>query len=314
MPFYSVEQGGRKRERVRRDSLGIIHNGGSRAAPALSLSLSRTRRSTMSTKEEEGLFKAISYEERLRSRQRRSRPRLRSTLRRSTSPTKTRTCSSWCFLASEWRPVCPRCCWLAPIPNIPTRCVYRMCSLYSRKCRCVCIGYAFVCVRVFIYVFMLCMHILTVPQTLAWRCARECLYAMCPPKTGGVSINNTLSLYYKTSRLYFYPSTLSPSQEGSRDQRSFTRRGMPSKGEVRALHHHPVPALTFTMSYLLPSRRSHRLRRFSTLSTPQRERERERERESERGRETKREREKERKREREREQEREQETETYDPV
>jgi hypothetical protein len=64
----------------------------------------------------------------------------------------------------------------------------------------------------------------------------------------------------------FYPSTLSPSQEGSRDQRSFTRRGLPSKGEVRALHHHPVPALTFTMSCLLPSRRSHRLRRFSTVS------------------------------------------------
>jgi hypothetical protein len=75
------------------------------------------------------------------------------------SPTKTRTCSSWCFLASERRPVCPRCCWLAPIPNIPTRCVYRMCSLYSRKCRCVCIGYAFVCVHVFIHVFMLCMRV-----------------------------------------------------------------------------------------------------------------------------------------------------------
>ena len=37
-------------------------------------------------------------------------------------------------------------------------------------------------------------------------------------------------------------------------------------GEVRALHHHPVPALTFTMPCLLPSRRSHWLRRFSTLS------------------------------------------------
>jgi hypothetical protein len=90
----------------------------------------------------------------MRSRRRRSRPRLRSTLRRSTSPTKTRTRSSWCLLASEWRRVCPRCCWLAPISNIPTRCVYRMCSLYSRKCRCVCIGYAFVCVCVFMYIFV----------------------------------------------------------------------------------------------------------------------------------------------------------------
>ncbi len=42
----------------------------------------------------------------------------------------------------------------------------------------------------------------------------------------------------------------SPTQEGARDQSSSMRRGLPSKGEARALHHQPAPALTFnrTMS------------------------------------------------------------------
>ncbi len=39
-------------------------------------------------------------------------------------------------------------------------------------------------------------------------------------------------------------SPWSPSQEGARDQSSSARRGLPSKGEARALHHQPAPALT----------------------------------------------------------------------
>jgi hypothetical protein len=42
----------------------------------------------------------------------------------------------------------------------------------------------------------------------------------------------------------------SPSQEGARDQSSSARRGLPSKGEARALHHQPAPASTLTMSCL----------------------------------------------------------------
>ena len=85
--------------------------------------------------------------------------------------------------------------------------------------------------------------------------------------------NKSSTHYYSDATVFttkrardFYHSTLSPSQEGSRDQRSFTRRRMSSKREVRAIHHHPVTTLTFTMSCLLPSRHSHWLRRFSTLS------------------------------------------------
>ena len=48
----------------------------------------------------------------------------------------------------------------------------------------------------------------------------------------------------------------SPSQEGARDQSSSARRGLPSKGEARALHHQPAPASTLTMPCLLLSRRS----------------------------------------------------------
>jgi hypothetical protein len=33
----------------------------------------------------------------------------------------------------------------------------------------------------------------------------------------------------------------SPPQEGARGQSSFARRGLPSKGEARALHHQPAP-------------------------------------------------------------------------
>ena len=39
----------------------------------------------------------------------------------------------------------------------------------------------------------------------------------------------------------------SPSQEGARGQGSSACRGTPSRGEARALHHQPVPALTLTM-------------------------------------------------------------------
>ena len=37
-----------------------------------------------------------------------------------------------------------------------------------------------------------------------------------------------------------------PPQEGARDQSSSARRGLPSKGEARALHHQPAPASTLT--------------------------------------------------------------------
>ena len=37
-----------------------------------------------------------------------------------------------------------------------------------------------------------------------------------------------------------------PPQEGARGQSSSARRGLPSKGEARALHHQPAPALTLT--------------------------------------------------------------------
>jgi len=49
----------------------------------------------------------------------------------------------------------------------------------------------------------------------------------------------------------------SPSREVARDQSSFTSRGLPSKGEARALHHQPAPtpgldhALPFAVSQLL---------------------------------------------------------------
>ena len=58
----------------------------------------------------------------------------------------------------------------------------------------------------------------------------------------------------------------SPSQEGARDQSSSARRGLPSKGEARALHHQPAPASTLTMPCLLLSLRSTRWRKASTLS------------------------------------------------
>jgi len=35
----------------------------------------------------------------------------------------------------------------------------------------------------------------------------------------------------------------SPSQEGARDQSASARRGLPSKGEARALHHQPRPSI-----------------------------------------------------------------------
>ena len=38
----------------------------------------------------------------------------------------------------------------------------------------------------------------------------------------------------------------SPPQEGARGQSSSARRGLPSKGEARALHHQPAPASTLT--------------------------------------------------------------------
>jgi len=38
----------------------------------------------------------------------------------------------------------------------------------------------------------------------------------------------------------------SPSREGALDQSSSACRGLPSKGEARALHHQPAPALTLT--------------------------------------------------------------------
>jgi hypothetical protein len=38
----------------------------------------------------------------------------------------------------------------------------------------------------------------------------------------------------------------SPPQEGARDQSSSARRGLPSKGEARALHHQPAPASTIS--------------------------------------------------------------------
>jgi len=41
-------------------------------------------------------------------------------------------------------------------------------------------------------------------------------------------------------------SPWSPPQEGARDQSSSARRGLPSKGEARALHHQPAPASTLT--------------------------------------------------------------------
>ena len=57
----------------------------------------------------------------------------------------------------------------------------------------------------------------------------------------------------------------SPSQEGARDQSSSARRGLPSKGEARALHHQPAPASTLTMPCLLLSRRSTRWRNAPTI-------------------------------------------------
>jgi hypothetical protein len=44
-----------------------------------------------------------------------------------------------------------------------------------------------------------------------------------------------------------------PPREGARDQSSSARRGPPSKGEARALHHQPAPALTL----ITPCRGAH---------------------------------------------------------
>jgi hypothetical protein len=57
---------------------------------------------------------------------------------------------------------------------------------------------------------------------------------------------------YKTSARPNSP--WSPSQEGARGQGSSACRGTPSRGEARALHHQPVPALTLTMPCLSCSR------------------------------------------------------------
>jgi hypothetical protein len=46
----------------------------------------------------------------------------------------------------------------------------------------------------------------------------------------------------------------SPSQEGARGQGSSACWGTPSRGEARALHHQPFPALTLTMPCLSCSR------------------------------------------------------------
>ena len=48
----------------------------------------------------------------------------------------------------------------------------------------------------------------------------------------------------------------SPPQEGARDQSSSARRGLLSKGEARALHHQPAPALTLTMPCFCSTRHS----------------------------------------------------------
>ena len=57
---------------------------------------------------------------------------------------------------------------------------------------------------------------------------------------------------YKTSAKPNSP--WSPSQEGARGQGSSACRGTPSRGEARALHHQPVPALTVTMPCISCSR------------------------------------------------------------
>ena len=75
---------------------------------------------------------------------------------------------------------------------------------------------------------------------------------------------DTDCIEYKASARRFGP--WSPPQEGARDQSSSGRRGLPSKGEARALHHQPAPALTLTMPCLLLSRRSTRWRNASTIS------------------------------------------------
>ena len=55
-------------------------------------------------------------------------------------------------------------------------------------------------------------------------------------------------------------SPWSPPQEGARDQSSSARRGLPSKGEARALHHQPAPALTLTIALLFARSRPSRWR------------------------------------------------------
>ena len=61
----------------------------------------------------------------------------------------------------------------------------------------------------------------------------------------------------------------SPSQEGARDQSSSARRGLPSKGEARALHHQPAPASTLTMPCFCSTRHSTGGEKPTTLSKTQ---------------------------------------------
>ena len=59
---------------------------------------------------------------------------------------------------------------------------------------------------------------------------------------------DTNCIKYRRSARRFGP--WSPPQEGARDQSSSVRQGLPSKGEARALHHQPAPALTLTIALL----------------------------------------------------------------
>ena len=61
----------------------------------------------------------------------------------------------------------------------------------------------------------------------------------------------------------------SPPQGGARGQSSSARRGLPSKGEARALHHQPAPASTLTMPCFCSTRHSTGGEKPTTLSKTQ---------------------------------------------
>ena len=99
----------------------------------------------------------------------------------------------------------------------------------------------------------LCFFFLLDIQKHSWRASGQegprGIGSGCEAHSARTRHNTTcIKQGYKTSAKSNSP--WSPSQEGARGQGSSACRGTPSRGEVRALHHQPVPALTLNMPFV----------------------------------------------------------------